>query len=139
MSNRLRKVGTLVVLSILFTVLLAACGPRSVQVVLGQYEMSASPSSAKAGEITFSVQNNAAELVHEFVVVKSDLPSGGLTVGSEGIVDESQMVVIDEIEDMEPGANVNLTVTLEAGHYILLCNIKDHYGLGMHADFTVVP
>ncbi len=139
MNSQFRKIGTFFALPVIFLVLLTACGPKTVQVSLGQYEMSASPASAKAGEIVFVVSNNAEVLVHEFVVVRSELGAGELTVGPDGIVDESQMDVKDEIEDMEPGAIVELKVTLEAGHYILLCNIEDHYGLGMHADFNVLP
>ena len=139
MNSQFRKFGTFFVLPIVCLVLLTACGPKTVQVSLGQYEMSASPASAKAGEIVFVVSNNAEVLVHEFVIVRSELGAGELTVGPDNIVDELQMDVVDEIEDMEPGASAELKVTLEAGHYILLCNIEDHYGLGMHADFNVLP
>jgi len=139
MKMHFRKIGSLLVVIVLFSSLLAACGPTTIDVTLGQYEMALSRSSAKAGEITFHVHNDAELLVHEFVVVKSDLPADGLTVGPDGIVDESQMSVVDEIEDMEAGESGDLTVTLEPGHYILLCNIENHYGLGMHIDFTVTP
>jgi hypothetical protein len=30
-------------------------------------------------------------------------------------------------------------VFLAPGHYVLMCNIVGHYGLSMHADFTVTP
>jgi len=45
--------------------------------------------------------------------------------------------VIDEIADIQSGATQDLTVTLEAGHYALICNIREHYSSGMWADLTV--
>lgn len=37
--------------------------------------------------------------------------------------------------DMEAGASK--TLTLDKGHYALICNIPDHYAAGMFADLTV--
>ena len=94
--------------------------------------MTATPASAPAGPVTFTV-NNTGTIKHEFVVVKTD--GATLTVGSDGKVSEKGSV--DEIGDIEPGKTESLTVTLEAGQYQLVCNIKDHYELGMHIPFTV--
>jgi len=53
------------------------------------------------------------------------------------------MEVIDEIEDIAVGDTADVTVTLEAGSYVLLCNIYDeteleaHYDMGMYMAFTV--
>ena len=44
---------------------------------------------------------------------------------------------MDEIEDIEGGANPTLTVDLDAGHYVVFCNLPGHYGLGMHTDLDV--
>jgi len=51
--------------------------------------------------------------------------------------------VIDEIEDIPVGETQSLTVDLEAGKYVLICNIYDeaeaeaHYAEGMRTAFTV--
>lgn len=51
--------------------------------------------------------------------------------------------MIDEIEDIPVGQTQELTVTLAAGNYVLLCNIYDetekeaHYKLGMRIAFEV--
>jgi hypothetical protein len=48
-----------------------------------------------------------------------------------------------EIEDIEAGADGEVTANLEAGAYVLLCNIveeddgESHYAEGMHTAFTV--
>jgi hypothetical protein len=52
------------------------------------------------------------------------------------------MTVIDEIEDIPVGESQDLTVTLEAGDYVLICNIysedeqESHYMMGMHIGFA---
>jgi uncharacterized cupredoxin-like copper-binding protein len=122
----------------------AAPGPTTpsaatVTVSLASFSLSPSPASAPAGSVTFNISNTAAEDVHEFVVVQSDLAAGELPIGAEGAIDESALTVVDEVEEMAPGASASLTVDLAAGHYVLLCNVPGHYGLGMRADFTVNP
>jgi hypothetical protein len=53
------------------------------------------------------------------------------------------MEVVDEIEDIPVGDQPTLNVDLEAGSYVLICNIYDeaeqeaHYSLGMRTAFTV--
>ena len=53
------------------------------------------------------------------------------------------MTVVDEIEDIPVGQTQELTVTLEAGRYVLLCNIysadenEAHYQMGMRIGFEV--
>lgn len=125
-------------------VLLAACSspaatpgaPASaIKVELVDWKINLDNATGKAGAITFSVSNKGAN-VHEFVVVKTDLAADKLPV-SGNLVDESAFTPVDEIEDIEPNAAPTLTVTLAAGHYVLLCNIEEHYGKGMHADLTV--
>jgi len=123
--------------------LLAACGSKAVSVEEGTaeqtYVMNVDPSSKNAGEITFDIKNDAASETHEFVIVNTDLNADSLPLDSEGNVDEDQIEVVDEAEDIAPGESKSLTVDLPAGHYALICNLPDHYGQGMHADFTVNP
>ncbi len=53
------------------------------------------------------------------------------------------MQVVDEIEDIPVGETESLTVDLNAGNYVLICNIYDeeeqetHYSEGMRTAFTV--
>ena len=144
MSNRLRFTLPLLVTILLVAPLLAACGggssgPAAVDVTLTTYGISLSTATVKAGSVTFNVKNDATDLVHEFVVVKTDLPADQLTLDAEGNVAEDSLTVVDEIEDIEIGGGGELTVDLEAGHYVLICNVADHYKGGMHADLTVTP
>jgi uncharacterized cupredoxin-like copper-binding protein len=100
------------------------------------FSIAVSPSSATAGEVTFNVTNNGPS-THEFLVVKSDEDPGSLTVDKDGIVPEDSLDLIDELEDVAPNTAPTLTVDLEAGSYILMCNIAGHYQQGMHTGFTV--
>jgi uncharacterized cupredoxin-like copper-binding protein len=111
----------------------AAGTPISVEVK----EWSVTPASktATAGSIVFNVKN-AGAAVHEFVVVKTDLKADALPV-TGSTIDETKLTPVDEIEDIAIGATPSLTVTLTPGHYVLLCNIETHYGLGMRSDFDV--
>ncbi|MEX2184827.1 MAG: plastocyanin/azurin family copper-binding protein, partial [Chloroflexota bacterium] len=88
-----------------------------------------------AGSITFTVSNKGTQ-VHEFVVVKTDTMAADIAI-VDNKVDESSLTAIDEVEDIAVGDSPTLTVDLQPGHYVLLCNIETHYGQGMHADFDV--
>jgi len=121
--------------------LLAACssGPAAptsaITAKLVDWSMDLGGATGKAGAITFTVTNNGAN-VHEFVIVKTDLKADSLPVTGE-LVDESAFTPVDEIEDIATGSTQTLSVDLAAGHYVILCNIEEHYAKGMHTDLTV--
>jgi uncharacterized cupredoxin-like copper-binding protein len=116
----------------------------TVAVTLQEWAVVPAESSAPAGEVTFEVTNDGPEDVHEFVVLKTDLDPADLPVDEDGVVSEEGegIEVIDEIEDIPVGESQDLTVTLEAGSYVLLCNIwsedeqEAHYQMGMRTAFT---
>jgi uncharacterized cupredoxin-like copper-binding protein len=91
------------------------------------------------------VTNDGPDDVHEFVIVQTDLEPGDLPTDEHGAVDESGegVTVIDEIEDLPVGETQEVTVDLEAGNYVLICNIysadenEAHYAEGMRTAFTV--
>jgi hypothetical protein len=122
-----------------------AAGGSTVEVTLQEWAVVPAQDSAPAGEITFSVTNEGPDDVHEFVIIRTDLDPGDLPTDADGAVDESGegMEVIDEIEDIPVGDTVDLTVDLEAGNYVLICNIfsadenEAHYGEGMRTAFLV--
>jgi uncharacterized cupredoxin-like copper-binding protein len=112
----------------------AAAGGQ-VAVELSEWKVVPSPATASAGSVTFAVKN-AGTQVHEFVVVKTDLKADALPV-VDNKIDESTLTPVDEIEDIAAAATPTLSVDLDAGHYVLLCNIETHYEQGMRADFDV--
>lgn len=137
-----RKALTVLVAAILILPLLTGCGPKKVDVALTTYAITPSTNSVSSGDVTFHIHNDATDLTHEFVVFKTDLPEDQLPLTAEGIVDEENpgVTLIDEAEEITPGTSKDLTVTLESGNYVLVCNTdsdQQHYQHGMHAAFTV--
>ncbi|MEO8293731.1 MAG: sulfocyanin-like copper-binding protein [Actinomycetota bacterium] len=94
--------------------------------------------TAPAGDVTFDIQNDAGQ-THEFVVVKTDLAPDALPTDDAGDVDEKGdgITPVDEVEDITAGSSETLTVKLDAGSYVVICNLPSHYKQGMHAGFTV--
>ena len=132
-----RKMSLLLAVSMV-GVLLAGCGgPTTVNISLTTYAITADKVEGPAGDFIFKVTNDATDQKHEFVIVKTDLAADALPLNSENNVDEDKLTPVDEVEDIEPGANGELDIKLEAGHYVLLCNTPGHYNQGMHIDFDV--
>lgn len=141
---KFKRVLPFILLGVIVVTALSACGSSSsnVDVALTTYAITPSTTSVKSGEVTFNVHNDATDLTHEFVVFKTDLDAANLPLTDEGIVDEEAagITLIDEVEDVEPGMSADLTVTLEPGNYVLVCNIDSdelHYQHGMHVAFVV--
>jgi uncharacterized cupredoxin-like copper-binding protein len=129
--------------------LLLGCTPSpaatTVNVTLQEWAVVPDAESAPAGEVTFVVTNDGPDDVHEFVIIRTDLDPGDLPTDATGTVDEAggEMEVIDEIEDLAVGDTQEVIVTLEAGNYVLICNVysadeqEAHYAEGMRIAFTV--
>ena len=112
-------------------------GGNEIDATLSEWNFDLASSTGSAGEITFNIQNDG-EKTHEFVVIATDLDADALPVDEAADeVDESEFTPVDEVEDVTSGSSATLTVDLEAGHYVILCNLTGHYAKGMAADFTV--
>ena len=74
-------------------------------------------------------------------MVRSDKTSTDLLASVDAAtnrIDEEQLNVVNEQPEYEPGVPGMVTVNLEPGHYVVMCNIEAHYKAGMYADFDVV-
>lgn len=105
----------------------------TVRVKLTEMKVVAPKQQAQAGRVTF-VALNAGTVEHELVIVR-DGGSGRLPVRAYKAQEGNG--VIAEIEDIEPGKTGRLTISLERGRYLLICNIVGHYQLGMSASLRV--
>lgn len=130
---------------------LAACGgdddDARVEVTLSEWIVEPAPADSAAGEIEFVGDNVGAE-THELVVIRAD-SADGLPTDDDGAVVEDDLeagALIGEIEDVLTKTSKSVTLELEAGNYVLLCNITEeetdgtiesHFEKGMHAEFTV--
>jgi uncharacterized cupredoxin-like copper-binding protein len=120
-------------------------GGTTVDVTVKEWSVVPAEVTAPAGQVTFNVTNEGPDDTHEFVVMKTDLDPAELPTAEDGSVDEEGdgVELIGEIEDILVGETKELTKTLEAGNYVLLCNIytpeenEAHYQMGMRIGFTV--
>jgi uncharacterized cupredoxin-like copper-binding protein len=157
-AARHRRIAVVASLFAALSLVAATCGSDSsddeaarestVDVTLQEFAVRPERDSAPAGDVTFNVGNVGPEDTHEFVVFKTDLAPDALPTAPDGSVDETGEGVdlIDEIEDIAVGdAFHTLTVSLEAGRYVFICNIVEeegqdtivHYQQGMRTGFTV--
>ncbi len=138
---------TLGALLALATVVLAGCAATAaapaapaaggtVNATLTDMKISVDRASVKAGEITFVVKNTGA-VIHELVVIQTDVAQDKIPVNTDeaGKVDETGN--LGETGDVAIGGSKTFSVTLPAGHYVLMCNEVGHYDGGMHMAFVV--
>ena len=139
--------------------LLAACGSDSdggaagddagdggITVLLSEWAVEA-PESAPAGPVEISAVNEGGE-IHELVVVRAD-SADDFEVDETGKVDEEQFAegdFVGEISEFEAGTSATGTFDLDAGTYVLFCNIveeedsgefESHFGNGMVTTIEV--
>ena len=135
----------LATISVTALMLLAACGGTGtaggqsggqVAVTLTDGGIALDRSSVNSGKVTFSV-TNAGTLVHEFAVLKTDLAADKLPANPDKPGQVKEDGNIGEVADLELKAKEDLTLDLQPGQYVLICNVVGHYGLGMHVAFTV--
>lgn len=123
---------------------LGACGesvpafqPADVQLVveLSDYKVVPNVTTVKAGPTKVGIRNRGSQ-PHDLVVLRTDLAPdrlpydpGRAKAGEPGLVGRST--------ELRAGGTAALTLALEPGRYVLLCNVAGHYGLGMRAALTV--
>jgi iron uptake system EfeUOB component EfeO/EfeM len=119
-----------------------------VAVTLVEYKVVPVPTSVPAGSVTFNIKNiGSAE--HELHVIKTDLAPEALPTKADGSVDEEAagVTMVDHVPNIAAGQATPLTVKLEPGAYVLICNLVQttngttvsHYAEGMHVAFTITP
>ncbi len=112
-------------------------GSQTIGVSLKEFSVSPSSGSASAGTVTFNVSNDGT-IPHDFLVIKTDLAQDALPVNSSTLtVDESRVDVVARQPAIREESSVQVPADLMAGHYVLICNLADHYSAGMHVAFTV--
>ena len=122
-----------------------AAVPKSVVVVALSGEADqpmkivANKKMVKAGLLEFVVTNEAVGTDHEMVLVKLPNKDAQITADkSTQRIDEKNLESMGEVAGLKSGDQGKLKVKLAAGEYVLLCNLKAHYELGMSTHLTVV-
>ena len=144
MKRPLTAIAGLVAVLILATACTAASSPSAstasasttaISATLKEYSIKLSAATAAPGTVTFTVTNSGT-MVHEFVVLKTDIKAADLPL-TNGAVTEDDYTSMGEVADLAAGASGTMTATMTAGHYAIICNLPGHVSQGMVADLTV--
>jgi uncharacterized cupredoxin-like copper-binding protein len=118
--------------------------------VNGPMTMTVTPSTVPAGDVTFVVKNSGT-IDHEAIVLKLDsgqtwdklpITFGGdpptkVSTGANK-VDEANNIGETGDPNLKPGQSRTFVIkNMTAGKYAVLCNLAQHYGMGMRAPLTV--
>lgn len=112
-----------------------AGGGTAIAATEKDFSIALDSTEVAAGEVTFTI-NNEGPSAHEFVVIATDTAPGDLPV-KDGLVEEDSITVVDEAEDIAPSTTASLPIDLEAGSYVIICNLPGHYEQGMNVGLTV--
>jgi uncharacterized cupredoxin-like copper-binding protein len=113
----------------------AGSGSGGVSATEMDFSIGLSPSTGSPGQVTFNVSNQGPS-THEFVVIKTNDAPDALPV-QNGAVNEAGLTIVDENEGVPPSTTATLSVNLQAGSYVIICNVPGHYQAGMNTGFTV--
>lgn len=111
---------------------------NAVAVTLSEWSVESSVDEAAAGDITFEV-TNAGSLAHNFVVFETELPPDQLPVENAQVVESDAVREAGRIDEFASGSSESVRLTLDAGPFVLVCNVPGHYQQGMRASLSVAP
>ena len=152
MFKRLQRFGLLVAFGLAAVALLGACSSdedssgeatgtptetseTTLAVTLSEWAVEPDASSVPAGEVKFSVSNEGT-VPHELVIIRSEAAPDALPVEG-GIVPEDEVDFVGEVEEFPAGETDSGSFNLDAGNYVLICNIPTHYEQGMRVALKV--
>jgi uncharacterized cupredoxin-like copper-binding protein len=112
-----------------------------------KYFVKLDKSSVTAGTSTFTI-DNVGTTHHELAFFRTDLAAGKLPLNADGEVELPEEAEVGEAVYATPlrgdpdhrirdGRGIDYSIKLDAGAYVLLCNLSGHYKAGQFAAFTV--
>lgn len=130
-------------LALLVVAVLTACGQAlaydagAVQLVaeLRDYSVTLNAAEVKAGTVKVGIRNRGSQ-PHDFLVIRTDLAPDQLPYDA-GRAKANEDGVVGKTQDLRAGGTGALTVTLEPGSYVVICNVAGHYQLGMRTALKV--
>jgi len=146
LKGTLTIVGALLLVSVILVVVelaIRSTGPAGDVPVKETNFKIAMPTTLRAGHHTFAFSSDGT-VPHELLVFRTDLPANALPVGANGdVIEESPFLhkVVDSGNATNPGGSESVpsSEALTPGHYVAVCNLPAHYGLGMRLNLTVRP
>jgi uncharacterized cupredoxin-like copper-binding protein len=110
-----------------------------LNVLLTDFEVEQDAAIVPAGTVSLRILNEGPT-THELIVVRTDtapdklpLQDDGLTVDEEG----PGITFLDEAEGLDIDDRQTMVLDLEAGNYVMYCNLEGHYLGGMYAPLRV--
>lgn len=119
----------------------ASTGPvPEVHVHLDEWAVEPGVVTAAEGGAKFIIHaHNHGGIAHELLILKTDLDPGSLPT-AKGKVDLAKAgEVVGQVmsDTLVPDATADVSLNLEPGAYVFICNIAGHYKQGMYAPFRV--
>lgn len=116
----------------------AAGAAGALTIKMGDFFFDPKDATAEAGAVTISAPN-VGQVEHELELFKSDaepgdLPVSGDTVDTEAFEEEGAEEIGEA--EAEPGETDELSADLDAGKYVMICNVPGHYQKGMYGSLT---
>jgi uncharacterized cupredoxin-like copper-binding protein len=112
-------------------------GGRFIPATENDFAIALSAEKTPAGSTTFEVTNTGSTM-HEFVILKTDLAPDALPLDQGSVVESAPGVTpVGGVSGLRPGAHKAVTVNLEPGNYVIICNVPGHYALGMNTGLRV--
>ena len=107
----------------------------SLYVDVSDFKLVTDHPTIAAGHVVVGIRNHAS-MLHELVVIKTDLAPDQLPVdGATAKAKEDGKV--GELLNIAGGASRKLVLELTPGKYVLICNVAGHYQLGMRVGLEV--
>jgi len=116
---------------------IAACGAptAAVTATLKDFGIALDHPTVNAGELTIGARNTGT-MAHRFVVIKTDVAFDKIPIDPATLM-ASEAGKVAEIKSIAAGQYATVTVNLVPGLYVVICNLPEHYELGMRAPLTV--
>lgn len=120
----------------------AACGSATAQppapsgaisVELTEWRVVVPSTTPQTGSLTVVVKNTGS-IAHDLTILKTDLPADKIPQANGKAQEEGKVAATAELN---PGQSTSLTVVLQPGNYVFICNELGHYALGMHTAVKV--
>jgi uncharacterized cupredoxin-like copper-binding protein len=106
----------------------SAAAKATVKATLTEMHITISQTRVPAGKVTFVVRN-VGTVEHELLVIP--WPKAGKLSVARFRADEGAS--LGEVSELKPGKTGRVTLELQPGRYLLICNLSGHYQLGMQA------
>ena len=122
----------------------AGASSATVDVTLAEWSIKPSVASAKAGAVTFNIQNTGPAMSHEFIILKTDkAPEALPTLRDKSLDEEGSGTSPGESKVLGIGKKQTITVNMTPGKYLFVDNIVErnlvHWEKKAFAAFTVQP